>query len=64
MRLRQVRKQYSKWKKKAVTLQKWALDTFESEKKHKLFVDKAFEGINLIQEDWLDKIVGIAEEHE
>tara|TARA_R110000787_G_scaffold171105_1_gene283753 strand:+ start:1074 stop:2354 length:1281 start_codon:yes stop_codon:yes gene_type:complete len=64
MRLRQVRKQYSKWKKKAVTLQKWALDTFESEKKHKLFVDKAFEGINLIQEDWLDKIVGIVEEHE
>ena len=32
MRLRQVRKQYSKWKKKAVVLQNWILKNFEEQK--------------------------------
>ena len=39
MRLRQVRKNYSKWKKNAQALQEWVLQEFESEKQHKLFAD-------------------------
>ena len=34
MRLRQVRKQHSKWLKKAITLQAWVLENFDSERMH------------------------------
>lgn len=39
MRLRQVRKNWSKWEKKAKELQKWALEEFNSDKQHQLFAD-------------------------
>ena len=39
MKLRQVRKQYSKWQKKAVALQSWILKDFEEQKVMKHFVD-------------------------
>ena len=39
MKLRQVRKQYSKWQKKAVALQSWILKNFEEQKVMKRFVD-------------------------
>ena len=42
MRLRQVRKQYSKWKKKAEVLQKWVLENFESEKIHTQMAENIF----------------------
>ena len=42
MRLRQVRKQYSKWKKKAEVLQKWVLENFESEKVHTRMAENIF----------------------
>ena len=42
MRLRQVRKQYSKWKKKAEALQKWVLENFESEKVHTQMAENIF----------------------
>ena len=64
MRLRQVRNNYEKWEKKAKALQDWVLKEFESEKKHKLFVDTAFKGIDLSIESWLDEISNIIEEYE
>ena len=39
MRLRQVRKQHSKWKKKALTLQKWILENFKEESMYEKFVE-------------------------
>ena len=64
MRLRQVRNNYEKWEKKAKTLQNWVLEEFESNKKHKLFADTAFEGLDLSVESWLDEISNIIEEYE
>ena len=42
MRLRQVRKNWDKWKKKAKTLRKWVLENFASEKQHKLFAESVY----------------------
>ena len=39
MKLRNVRKDYKKWKKKALTLQKWILENFKEESMYKKFVD-------------------------
>ena len=39
MRLRQVRNNYDKWKKKADYLQKWILETFTDERQYKKFTD-------------------------
>ena len=39
MRLRQVRKQYSKWQKKAISLQSWILDNFSNTGQMKKFTD-------------------------
>ena len=39
MRLRQVRKNYDSWKKKAKTLRSWVRKGFESSEQHKLFAD-------------------------
>ena len=39
MRLRQVRKSYNKWKKKADVLQKWILENFEEDKMYEKFVN-------------------------
>ena len=44
MRLRQVRKQYSKWQKKADTLQAWVLENFSSDSQYKKFGENI--GIN------------------
>jgi len=41
MRLRQVRKQYSKWQKKAVVLQSWILKNFEEQSIMRRFVERS-----------------------
>ena len=41
MKLRQMRKQYSKWQKKAVVLQSWILKNFEEQAIMRRFVEKA-----------------------
>ena len=65
MRLRQVRKNYNKWLKKAKTLQKWALKTFESKKQHQFFVDKLSDGIDFdTNEDWLNEVADIVKEYQ
>ena len=37
MRLRQVRKNYDKWKKKSIKLQDWIIENFSEEKQYKAF---------------------------
>lgn len=64
MRLRQVRKSYDKWSKKAKTLQEWVLEEFESNKRHKFFADSIAEGIDFTEDDWMAEIQDIIEEYE
>lgn len=52
MRLRQVRTNWDKWKKKANTLRKWILEEFDSDKQHKLFADSIY-GEEFDVESWL-----------
>ena len=57
MRLRQVRKNYDKWKKKAVALQGWILKNFEEKEMYKRFLDAAFgKFTQVISSDQLPKI--------
>ncbi len=37
MRLRQVRKNYDKWKKKSIKLQNWIIENFSEEKQYEAF---------------------------
>ena len=39
MKLRNVRKDHKKWKKKALTLQKWILENFKEESMYEKFVE-------------------------
>jgi len=57
MRLRQVRKNYDKWKKKALALQGWILKNFEEKEMYKRFLDSAFGKLpQVISLDRLPKI--------
>ena len=57
MRLRQVRKNYDKWKKKASALQGWILKNFEEKEMYKRFLDSAFGKLpQVISLDRLPKI--------
>ena len=40
MRIRQVRKNYNKWEKKAITLQKWIFENFSEDKIYKKYVEE------------------------
>ena len=64
IRLRQVRKSYAKWKKKAKTLQDWALEKFEADNQKKLFVDKIFDGVVSVENDWMADIEDLIKEYE
>jgi len=55
MRLRQVRKNWDKWKKKAKTLRKWVLENFAADKQHKLFADSVY-GEEFDVESWLQSM--------
>lgn len=55
MRLRQVRKNWDKWKKKAKTLRKWVLENFSSKKQHKLFADAVY-GDDIDVDSWLQEL--------
>tara|TARA_R100000005_G_C4985597_1_gene194038 strand:+ start:338 stop:1597 length:1260 start_codon:yes stop_codon:yes gene_type:complete len=63
MRLRQVRKNYDKWHKKAKVLQEWVLEEFESEKQHKLFAN-AVGGEEQDVGSWLEELSQSIVEHE
>jgi len=54
MRLRQVRKNYSKWKKKADTLKEWVLKNFAKEQQYKKFIDLITEDMEFISESDVD----------
>ena len=59
MRLRQVRKQHPKWKKKAAALQKWVLENFESEKKHKELASALIPEVSTEEAEWLEQLSDI-----
>ena len=54
--MRQIRKQYPKWKKKADTLQKWLLDNFTMEKQCKRFVEFATISSGEVSENEIDEM--------
>ena len=62
MRLRQVRKSYDKWAKKAKTLQKWVQTEFSSNNQHKLFADTVY-GEEIDVESWLQELSEQITEH-
>ena len=64
MRLRQVRKSYDKWFKRAKALQEWVLEEFNSDKQHQLFADTVSDGIDFAADDWMSEIQDIIEEYE
>ncbi len=64
MRLRQMRKGYDKWLKKAKTLQEWVLSEFESDKQHQLFADTISSEIDFAADAWMSEIQDIIEEYE
>jgi hypothetical protein len=56
MKMRQVRKNYDKWKKKANTLQKWLLDDFTMEKQCERFVEFATISSGAVSENEIDEM--------
>jgi len=60
MRLRQVRKNYSKWEKKAKQLQEWIIDNFTEEKCYEKFANAVCAEEQFNVESWLDNL-GIEE---
>ena len=62
MRLRQVRKNWGKWEKKAKELQKWALEEFNSDKQHQLFADSIYGEVIDVQ-SWLEELNADLVEH-
>tara|TARA_Y100000592_G_scaffold38296_2_gene60566 strand:- start:7346 stop:8605 length:1260 start_codon:yes stop_codon:yes gene_type:complete len=62
MRLRQVRKNWGKWEKKAKELQKWALEEFNSDKQHQLFADSIYGEVIDVQ-SWLEELNANLVEH-
>ena len=61
MKMRQVRKQYPKWKKKANALQVWVLENFQEEMLYKRFADFVCKEEKFDVENWLDSLS--VEEH-
>ena len=61
MKLRNVRKDHKKWKKKALTLQKWILENFKEESMYEKFVDLIYKNEDFDVENWLDGLS--VEEH-
>ena len=55
MRLRQVRKSYDKWAKKAKALQEWVLEEFNADKQHQLFADLVYGEVIDVQ-SWLEEL--------
>lgn len=62
MRLRQVRKSYDKWLKKAKALQEWVLEEFSSDKQHQLFADSVY-GDEIDISAWFDELNAGVVEH-
>ena len=56
MKMRQVRKQYSKWKKKANALQSWVLENFKEEMLYKRFADFVYKEEEFDVENWLNSL--------
>jgi hypothetical protein len=54
MKLRNVRKDHKKWKKKALILQKWILENFKEESMYEKFVDLVHKNEDFDVENWLD----------
>ena len=63
MRLRQVRKSYDKWLKKAKALQEWVLKEFNSDKQHQLFADSVYGEVIDVQ-SWLEELNSDLVEHD
>jgi hypothetical protein len=61
MRLRQVRKQYSKWQKKAVALQSWILKDFEEQKIMNSFTEKVITEEDLQYLEWMEQLDSVDE---
>ena len=55
MRLRQVRRNYDSWKKKAKTLRGWVRKEFDTSKQHQLFADSVYGEVVDVQ-SWLDEL--------
>ena len=64
MRLRQMRKNYSKWEKKAKTLQKWVLKNFDSVQQHEKFITACVGDLQESNGDWFSDIKTIVQEYE
>jgi len=62
MRLRQIRKGWKKWKKKADTLQRWILEEFDSDKQHQLFADSVY-GETIDVQSWIEELNDNLVEH-
>jgi|TARA_R110001592_G_scaffold100842_1_gene285835 hypothetical protein len=56
MRLRQVYKNYDKWKSKADYLQKWILDNFTNEIQYGKFANAVYQEEKFEIEDWLNEL--------
>lgn len=54
MKLRDVRKNYSKWNKKAKNLQEWILENFQEEELYKKFVNYVYKEEEFDIDNWLD----------
>ena len=64
MKLRGVRKNYKKWKNKALALQKWILKNFEEELVYKKFVDLIDDGKEPVDlKSWFDELEAEVVEH-
>jgi len=59
MKIRQVRKQYSKWKKKAEVLQKWVLEEFDSNKKHQELSEVIYPPFSGEMKEWMKQLSDI-----
>ena len=64
MKLRNVRKDHKKWKKKALTLQKWILENFKEESMYDKFVNLVDDGKEPIDlKSWFDELETEVVEH-
>jgi glycosyltransferase involved in cell wall biosynthesis len=56
MRLRQVRNNYDKWKKKANYLQKWILENFKEDDQYDKFVNFILKDVEMVTNDEVDEM--------
>jgi glycosyltransferase involved in cell wall biosynthesis len=59
LRMRQVRKDYDKWSKRAKYLQKWILDEFDSDKKHQELSEMITPPVSTEMKEWLEQLSDI-----